>query len=109
MIICNGGIFFNDPLEDLIYVYCLVSFALTLVFIIFGLKEFVKSCVEDHCWWKSVAKALLVILAIALGPITIMVLFVGFIIAKIIEGIKEGKQSRANSQTWNVIISQKPA
>lgn len=96
MIICNGGIFFNDPLEDIIYIHCLVSFALASIFIIFGLKEFVKGCVEDHCWWKSVAKALLVILAIALGPVTIILAIVGFIIVKaitgIIEGIKEAKQ-----------------
>jgi len=89
----SGGIFFNNPLEDIIYLHCLAVVALTLVFIIFGLKEFVKSCVEDHCWWRSVAKALLVILAIALGPITITVLSVGIIITKIIEGIKEGKNN----------------
>lgn len=97
MVIC--GIFFNDPLEELVYIYCLVATIATLVVLIFGLKDFVKSCVEDHCWWMSLAKALLVIIAIALWPITLVVAFIVYIVKQIIKGVKEAKQElKTNNQ-----------
>ena len=109
--ICNG-IFFNDPTEDLVYIHCLISFALASIFIFCGLKPFVKSCIEDHCWWKSVAEALLVILAIALGPITVVVIIIGVIIVGIAEGITEGvreaKQEMANNQDRNEQVEGSP-